>query len=73
MMGEIQDLEIMMQALDDVSSIDTIANDTNLEPVCRYYKERHAEAISAYLKDKNMLNNFWRPSPKESFPWEKTE
>ena len=67
MMGEIQDLEIMLQTLDDVSSVDT-ANAGSFEPVRQYYKERHADAISAYLKDKDVLNHFWRPSPKQPFP-----
>lgn len=71
MMGEIQDLEVIMQTLEDASSFDT-STLSGLEPVSRYYEVRHAEAISAYLKNKAMLNNFWRSSPEQPFPWEKT-
>jgi CHAD domain-containing protein len=71
MMGEIQDLEVIMQTLEDASSFDT-STLSGLEPVSRYYEARHAEAISAYLKNKAMLNNFWRSSPEQPFPWEKT-
>ncbi len=47
LMGEIQDVEVIMQALTDapvnVSSFDP-------EPVRRYYERCHAKAISAYLE-----------------------
>jgi CHAD domain-containing protein len=68
LMGEIQDLEVIMQALADapvnVSSFDP-------EPVRRYYEECHAKAISAYLESMNQLDAFWRPAPDQPFPWEK--
>jgi len=70
LMGEIQDLEVFMQTITDYprngSSLD-------LEPVYRYYEERHAEATSAYIKVKDMLDTFWRLSPEGQFPWEKKE
>jgi CHAD domain-containing protein len=68
LMGEIQDVEVIMQALAEaplsLSSFD-------LEPVRRYYERCHAEAISAYLEVKDQLDTFWRPAPDRSFPWEK--
>jgi CHAD domain-containing protein len=68
LMGEIQDLEVIMQALADapvnVSSFDP-------EPVRRYYEECHAKAISVYLESMNQLDAFWRPAPDQPFPWEK--
>ena len=68
LMGEIQDLEVIMQTLADapvhVSSFDP-------EPVRSYYERRHAEAISAYIEDMNQINTFWRPAPDQPFPWEK--
>lgn len=77
MMGEIQDLEILMQTLVDfserASSFDSSTPlNITLEPVLEYYKVRHAEAISTYLNNKTMFENFWRSSPEQSFPWEKT-
>lgn len=70
LMGEIQDLEVFMQKLADYSESDSSAD---LEPVRHYYEDRHAEAISAYLKEMNQLNTFWRPAPDQPFPWEKPE
>jgi len=68
LMGEIQDVEVIMQTLADaplhVSSFDA-------EPVRRYYERRHARAISAYIEDMNQLDTFWRPAPDQPFPWEK--
>src|SRR5688572_30838587 len=65
LMGEIQDVEVIMQTLAEApSSFDP-------EPVRRYYERRHAGAISAYLEDMNQLDLFWRPAPDQSFPWEK--
>ncbi len=68
LMGEIQDVEIIMQALADApahtSSFDP-------EPVRRYYEHCHAEAISAYMAAMNQLDTFWRSAPDQPFPWEK--
>lgn len=69
-MGEIQDAEVFTQTLADFSEH---ASFPDLEPVRRYYERRHAEAISAYAKEMNRLDTFWRASPDQSFPWEKTE
>ena len=70
LMGEIQDVEVIMQALADapvqVSSFDP-------EPVRRHYERCHAGAISAYLERTNALDTFWRFAPDQPFPWEKTE
>jgi hypothetical protein len=68
LMGEIQDVEIIMQALADaplqVSSFDP-------GPVREYYEGCHADAVSAYLERKDQLDMFWRPTPDQPFPWEK--
>jgi Uncharacterized conserved protein len=68
LMGEIQDVEVIMQALAEtplsLSSLDP-------EPVRRYYERCHAEAISAYLAVTDQLDTFWRSAPDRSFPWEK--
>ena len=68
LMGEIQDVEVILQALTDapvnVSSFDP-------EPVRRYYEGCHAKAISAYLENMNQLDTFWRSAPGQPFPWEK--
>jgi CHAD domain-containing protein len=68
LMGEIMDIEVIMQALADapqhVAAFDP-------EPVRRYYERCHADAISAYLASMDRLNTFWRPAPDQLFPWEK--
>ena len=68
LMGEIQDVEVILQALTDapvnVASFDS-------EPVRRYYEDCHAKAISAFLENMNQLDNFWSSAPDEPFPWEK--
>ena len=67
-MGEIQDVEVIMQMLADapvnVSSFDP-------EPVRRYYERCFTEAVLAYLQCMDELDTFWRPAPDQPFPWEK--
>lgn len=69
LMGEIQDLEVFLQTLADFFSD---VSSPDLEPVRRYYEQRHAEAVSAYLENKDVLHDFWRAAPDQPFPWEKT-
>lgn len=68
LMGEIQDVEVIMQALADapvrVSSFDP-------GPVRGYYERCHANAVLAYVERKDQLDTFWRPTPDQPFPWEK--
>jgi CHAD domain-containing protein len=67
LMGEIQDVEIIMQALAE-APLHVAAFDP--EPVRRYYERCHAEAISAYLDSADRLDMFWRAAPDQPFPWE---
>jgi CHAD domain-containing protein len=67
LMGEIQDLEVIMQALADAP---VHASSFDPEPVRDYYERRHAEAISAYLACMDQLDTFWRSAPDQPFPWE---
>jgi CHAD domain-containing protein len=69
LMGEVQDAEVFTQTLADFSEHASFAD---LEPVRRYYEQRHAEAISAYASAMNQIDNFWRSAPEQPFPWEKT-
>jgi CHAD domain-containing protein len=68
LMGEIQDVEVIMQALADAPQY-VAAFDP--EPVRRHYEQCHADAISAYLAAMDRLAAFWRPAPDQPFPWEK--
>jgi CHAD domain-containing protein len=69
LMGEIQDAEVFQQTLAEVQP----ASLSDPDPVRLRYDSRHADAISAYLNEQHMLDNFWRPAPEEPFPWEKTK
>src|SRR6266496_3218422 len=64
LMGEIQGVEIIMQALADAP---VHASAFDPEPVRYYYEGCHAEAISAYMEAMNQLDTFWRPAPDQSF------
>lgn len=68
LMGEIQDVEIIMQALADAPP-DAASFDH--EPVRRYYEHCHADAISAFMRVVNQFDLFWRLAPDGAFPWEK--
>jgi CHAD domain-containing protein len=68
LMGEIQDVEVIMQTLADFPSS---ASSFDHQPVRQYYERRHAEATSAFIEDMNQLDIFWRPAPDQPFPWEK--
>jgi CHAD domain-containing protein len=67
LMGEIQDVEVIMQTLADIP-IDASSFDP--EPVRCYYERRHAQAITAYVEGMNQLHTFWRPASDQPFPWE---
>lgn len=78
LMGEIQDTEVFLQGLTEfqtgASSTDaSLPLSTSPDPVRQHYESRHADAISAYMKERDALDDFWRHSPEEPFPWEKTE
>jgi CHAD domain-containing protein len=68
LMGEVQDAEVFAQTLTDFSEY---AAFPFLEPVRRYYEERHSKATTAYIQAMNQLIDFWRPAPDQPFPWEK--
>jgi CHAD domain-containing protein len=69
-MGEIQDIEILLQTLADFAS-----SASNFDPQAgrRFYKQRHADAVHAYLEDMSELHSFWRAAPDQPFPWENAE
>lgn len=66
-MGEIQDAEVFLFTLEDLTETDAP------ESVRRYYEQRHAELITAYIEDKGEVETFWRASPGQPFPWQATE
>jgi CHAD domain-containing protein len=66
-MGEIQDVEVIMQALAD-APVSTLSFDP--EPVRGYYERCHTEAISTYMECRHQLATFWRSASDQPFPWE---
>lgn len=66
-MGEIQDAEVFLFTLEDLTETDAP------QKVRRYYEQRHAELIAAYIEDKGEVETFWRASPHQPFPWEETD
>jgi CHAD domain-containing protein len=67
LMGEIQDVEVIMQTLADFP---TRGSSLDFRPVRLYYERRHAEATSAYIEEMNQIDDFWRVTPDQTFPWE---
>lgn len=66
-MGDIQDMEIAIEQLDDFAESDS---SLNLKTVREHYTSRFKKSLSAYIDDKGEVLNFWRSSPEKSFPWE---
>jgi CHAD domain-containing protein len=68
-MGEIQDAEVFTDILSDFTKRASLSNP---EPVRRYEERRHTDALSAYKNRMDRLDTFWRLTPDQPFPWEKT-
>lgn len=69
LMGEIQDAEVFAQTLADFLDHASLSD---AEPVRRYEEHRHADVLSVYEEQMNQIDTFWRPTPDQPFPWEKT-
>ena len=67
LMGEIQDVEVIMQTLADFP---IRSSSPEFGPARRYYEGRHKEATSAYIEEMNQIDDFWRLTPDQPFPWE---
>ena len=76
-MGDIQDVEIFLNALADFAEnmphpARKGSASFDPKPIRRFYKKRHTESVAAYFEDKGELSTFWRPAPDQPFPWEKS-
>ena len=67
-MGDVQDADVFLQTLMDYAES---ASMQDLDPVRRYYERRHADAVRAFMDDSNHLDDLWRATPDQPFPWEK--
>ncbi len=66
-MGDIQDVEVFMQNLEDFFKKHKTQDS---EPIRRFYMQRHDELINAYVENMNEFVTFWRSEPEQAFPWQ---
>jgi CHAD domain-containing protein len=66
-MGEIQDAEVLLRTLADFAAKHKTYDP---QPVRRFYEQRHAESINAYLAVMHEFDTFWRATPEKPFSWE---
>jgi CHAD domain-containing protein len=69
-MGNIHDLQVFLETLAEFAE-DSDSYDPR--PVRRFYEKALAEALSAYLKNKDEVLNFWRSTPLIAFPWQREQ
>lgn len=69
-MGAIQDVEVLLRVVTDFS---TRHKTFNPQPLRRFYEQRHADLIKAYLDNMPQLATFWRELLTQPFPWESTK
>ena len=69
-MGEIQDMQVASQRAADLDT--TPASPAVIEAVSAHYALCLRTAVINYLKDKGEVLVFWRTSPDQPFPWEKS-
>jgi CHAD domain-containing protein len=69
-MGNIHDLQVCLETLAEFAE-DSDSYDPR--PVRRFYEKALAEALSAYLKNKGEVLNFWRSTPLVAFPWQREQ
>jgi CHAD domain-containing protein len=65
-MGDIQDLEVLLAALDDFAKRRASYDPA---PARRYFQCCHARALYTYLDGMQQVHTFWRPTPEAPFPW----
>jgi len=65
-MGDIQDIEILLNILAEFSEKET---SINLEPVSRHFQKRHSESVRQFFLEAPKVKSFWRTSRTGSFPW----
>ena len=69
-MGEIQDMQVASQRAADLDT--TPASPAVIEAVSAHYALCLRTAVINYLEDKGEVLVFWRTSPDQPFPWEKS-
>jgi CHAD domain-containing protein len=69
-MGNIQDTEVFLRTLDVFNGQ---RESYDPQPARRFYEQRHAELILAYMQQRGKLASFWRTAPDQPFPWEQSK
>lgn len=67
LMGEIQDMEVMLRAIDQLAAAHS---ECSMEPVRQFYQQMHEQKVAAYIQRMNEVYSFWRTAPERPFPWE---
>ena len=67
-MGDIQDIEVLSETILAFAKIHPGANISSL---MAFAKEMHQLKVTTYLSQKETLHIFWRPSPRQPYPWSK--
>jgi len=66
-MGDIHDTQVFLETL---ARFAEGRDSYDPEPVRRFYEQILAEDLSEFIKNKDEVINFWRPTPLAAFPWE---
>ncbi len=69
LMGEIQDMEVMLRHIDDFAAAHAACD---MEEVRQFYQQQHQQKVSAYIQRMNEVYSFWRNAPDRPLPWEAT-
>jgi CHAD domain-containing protein len=68
LMGDIQDIEVLQATL---ASFCKVHPGVNVSSPVAAVEELRRQKVAAYLSQKDKLHMFWRPSPRQPYPWSK--
>jgi len=66
-MGNIHDLQVLLETLAKFAKDD---DSTDSEPVRLFYEKALDETLATFLRTKDEVLAFWRPTPLAAFPWQ---
>jgi CHAD domain-containing protein len=69
LMGEIQDAEVLLRALDDYGNRSR-KNGGDLTAVREFYEQLHRQRVELYLQHMDRVHSFWRTAPDAPFAWQ---
>lgn len=68
-MGEIQDVEVLLRALEEFASR-AQKDGADLTAVREFYEQLHRQRVERYLQNMDKVYSFWRPAPEAPFGWQ---